>query len=1180
MKVSRFCFSMFTLLTTFMLCYRAEAQWPGEFSWQDSQYPDESIVQHKPQANTVYSSTNSESLTELELDNLIAFTRLMGYVRFFHPSDEVAVTNWDELCLQAVPIVRGALDPTDLALKLQSYFAPIAPSVRVYPTATDPADIPTMIPPSGNDSLYITQWYHESVGFDYAHSWFLQHGIPPESSCISQRISERLFHASVPQGFHDPETPFVRDLEGSVTCMVPLSLFGTREGTFPPSTLPHPWTTMTDPFDYSGNDQAVRLACVSIVWNVFQHFFPYFDVIETDWHQVLRETLARAAVDANERDFANTLRLLLVPLEDGHGTVLQQDMMTGGMFSPRLKVNWIEDQLVVTFVDTTIVPRIRLGDVIVAIYGVSARQVVEEKEKYISGSPQRRRLMATERILTGDPNTSVTLDVLSFSGESFTITLRRDQYYTHLDGFEEPRPDKFDVLGDNFHYIDMTRISTMEEYEERFPKLQNADGLIFDLRGSPGGPFIIGHLIDKPAHWSPMYIPAVTYPDRENFSFLCTSCGWVVPPEYTLSKIKKVFLTNAGAMSYGETNMEIIASNRIAEIVGEPTAGTNGLANRHYLIGGYYILWTCIKVLKGDGSQLYGIGVTPTHPVSRTIEGVAHGRDEVLEYAMDLLGVHAVSAVPNTGHAPLTVQLTFDPSHLIMPVSSLRWDFENDGTTDSREQQTEWTYEQPGDYTICLGVEGSNSFDTLMYKDFIRVFDGESALLFDGKQSLVSCPAAPSLNVTDALTIEAWINPQGWGEFPHLGLGRVVDKGSISLYLVEFYAPFHDHSLVMELHHENGMTSSSYTPAESIHLNEWQYLAVSYDGEHSIKMYINGAEQVLTHTGTPSGPVQDNSNINLIFGNLPDLTGTFHGLIDDVRLWNTVRTGEEIRENMNSYLAGTEPDLVGYWPMNEGNGDTIFDSSDKGSDGHISGALWRQGRQFHPESFDTDEDGIVDWDDNCPCISNPDQKDSDEDGLGDACESLRGDVDGNCSFDILDVVKVINIILAQLTPTDYERAAGDCDRNGSLNILDALGVVNLVLGIGDCPPQGCKPVWNDEVMAYLKGLQSHFTPEIFDRLMTTLHRIDFAPSHFSLAQNYPNPFNPETSIEFALPRTAYIRLSVYNILGREVKVLVDDRMEAGYHAVRWETSNMPSGVYFYRLRAGDFSAVRSMVLMK
>jgi PKD repeat protein len=789
--------------------------------------------------------------------------------------------------------------------------------------------------------------------------------------------------------------------------------------------------------------------------------------------------------------------------------------------------------------------------------------------------------MATERILTGDPNTSVTLDVLSFSGESYTITLTRDQYYTHLDGFEEPRPDKFDVLGNNFHYIDVTRISKMDEYEERFPQLQNADGLIFDLRGYPGGPFIIGHLIDKPAHWSPMYIPVVTYPDRENFSFLCTSCGWVVPPEYTLSKIKKVFLTNAGAMSFGETYMEIIASNRIAEIVGEPTAGTNGGANRHYLIGGYYIMWTCIKVLKGDGSQLHGIGVTPTHPVSRTIEGVAQGRDEVLEYAMDLLGVHAVGAVPNTGHAPLSVQLTFDPSHLIMPVTSLHWDIDNDGTIDSHEQQTEWTYEQPGNYTICLGVEGSDSFDTLMYKDFIRVFDGESALLFDGEQSLVSCPAAPSLNVTDALTLEAWINPQGWGEFLTIGLGKIIDKGQFSLYLVGTTLTLNRRSLAFELSHTDGALSVSCTPENSIALDQWQHVAATYDaGKSKVSVYNNGIEQPLTQSLVPSGSIADNVDEDFVIGNSIDGTFTFDGYIDEVRLWACVRTEDEIRAKLSSYLEGSEAGLLGYWTMNEGNGETIFDQSENENNCSAADVLWRKGVPFDAPLFDADADGVMDWDDNCPCLFNPDQTDSDGDGMGDACESLRGDVDGNCTIDILDVLRAVNILLETQTPTDYERAAGDCDKNGLINIMDVLGIINVILGLGGCPPLASAPMINEEVTAYVKGLQSHLTPKQYEQLMMKLKSVEPLPTDYALHQNYPNPFNPVTTIEYALPTAGTVNIEVYNILGQIVKVLVNSFHEAGSYHIQWDASDMASGIYMCRLKAGTYTSIKKMVYLQ
>ena len=76
-----------------------------------------------------------------------------------------------------------------------------------------------------------------------------------------------------------------------------------------------------------------------------------------------------------------------------------------------------------------------------------------------------------------------------------------------------------------------------------------------------------------------------------------------------------------------------------------------------------------------------------------------------------------------------------------------------------------------------------------------------------------------------------------------------------------------------------------------------------------------------------------------------------------------------------------------------------------------------------------------------------------------------------------------------------------------------------------------------------------------------------APTRFSLAQNFPNPFNPGTTITYELPRASEVRLSVYDILGREVSVLVNGRVDAGSHRARFDGSGLASGVYMYRLEA-------------
>ena len=98
-----------------------------------------------------------------------------------------------------------------------------------------------------------------------------------------------------------------------------------------------------------------------------------------------------------------------------------------------------------------------------------------------------------------------------------------------------------------------------------------------------------------------------------------------------------MFLIDEQTASGPETILGIIEHYGLAELVGEPTAGTIGGVNRANVPGGYRVYWTGMKVLGPDGSQFHGIGIRPTVPVSRTIQGVAEGRDEILERAIEVV---------------------------------------------------------------------------------------------------------------------------------------------------------------------------------------------------------------------------------------------------------------------------------------------------------------------------------------------------------------------------------------------------------------------------------------------------------------------------------------------------------------------------------------------------------------
>ena len=102
-----------------------------------------------------------------------------------------------------------------------------------------------------------------------------------------------------------------------------------------------------------------------------------------------------------------------------------------------------------------------------------------------------------------------------------------------------------------------------------------------------------------------------------------------------------------------------------------------------------------------------------------------------------------------------------------------------------------------------------------------------------------------------------------------------------------------------------------------------------------------------------------------------------------------------------------------------------------------------------------------------------------------------------------------------------------------------------------------------------------------DTLLTGVESVSSeVPESYSLGQNYPNPFNTRTVVSFSLPVDSKVSIKVYDVMGREVQTLVNERMGAGKYEVRFDGSGMTSGVYFYQMEAGNFKETRRMILIK
>ncbi len=111
------------------------------------------------------------------------------------------------------------------------------------------------------------------------------------------------------------------------------------------------------------------------------------------------------------------------------------------------------------------------------------------------------------------------------------------------------------------------------------------------------------------------------------------------------------------------------------------------------------------------------------------------------------------------------------------------------------------------------------------------------------------------------------------------------------------------------------------------------------------------------------------------------------------------------------------------------------------------------------------------------------------------------------------------------------------------------------------------------------GTDETFTTSLVDEIDSEQAKFS-VPTAYSLSQNYPNPFNPSTVIEFVLPQAGYVELKIYNVLGLEMVTLISKMLNQGYHSYQFDAKDLSSGVYYYRLAAGDYREVKKMILLR
>jgi len=578
--------------------------------------------------------TNSSLFAQLTIRqerNLTAFTKLYGYVRFFYPSDEAQLINWYRFANYGSIKVLDAKNDTDLQEQLKQLFIPFASDVKIY-IASSPELIKAN--PPFNDSLRVISWQHIGVQL-----------IANEKTYKSIRLgrtskddNDSLFSKHV--NVNDMED---KELVKGIWCSFPLALYGNKYHTFPiedTAQLTSLNLRMSAALIRDGNGQVIdsgdilgiRFCDIIVTWNVLKHLFPYWSDASQSPDEILKHALRKAYLDKNSLDFLATLEQLAAPLNDGHMFVsLYQNKDINNLASAPICFTKVSNHLVVKFVmNEKLRTKLYSGDIIKTIDSQPALEYLRTKEDLISGSTQWKQAKALFTIANGAPGRKLNI-IIYHRGRKIRLAIP----------FSEPpvvyRPGNFSLnpmpagwIKPGIFYINLIN----DSISTHIPDLLKAKAIIFDVRGYPKQESfkLISMLLKEKENTDWAFFPQILYPDYNKVTY--QKEGWHLEPDQQHITAKVYFLSDATAISAAESLLGYVKDFGLGEIIGQPTAGTNGNINTIYLLGDYSIGFTGMVVKNHDGTKHHLNGIIPDIEIEPSRVDIAKQRDRQLIKAL------------------------------------------------------------------------------------------------------------------------------------------------------------------------------------------------------------------------------------------------------------------------------------------------------------------------------------------------------------------------------------------------------------------------------------------------------------------------------------------------------------------------------------------------------------------
>jgi C-terminal processing protease CtpA/Prc len=518
---------------------------------------------------------------------LSALAKVWGLLKYYHPEVAKGEIDWDAVLISAIPAVKTAGDFDSFNQEINNL---ILEAGDVNPAHYNPG-----VPAHPNKFLF--KWIKD-------HSIFNNKVIKKLKTVQKKHVPAENYY--VQAAWNQGNTTFENEKK--------------YDDTYYP-------------------DENYRLLALIRYWNVIQYFFPYKDVMDENWEEILEEFVPRFIEVDDLFEYHLLVNELASRINDGHGFCSSQvvNYYFGNFYGP-FEIRYIQDKTVVTRVFSQMLDdedQVKVGDIIIQKDGKDILDFRNDVRKYAGGSNENdTQTIINDFVLRGR---SSQLEFTFLRGSQVrNVSVPAYYYYLIYEEkqVEDSQLERWKILPGNIGYVHMGLLEK-SDVDQAMTELNGTDGIIFDLRYYPA--FILynlgNYLFPNSTPFSLVYYPVLDYPGE--FDFGDPLEVGMDNPDYYRGKV--VILVDEQTMSRAEFTCMALQASPNATVIGSQTSGSDGDVSYIDLPGGIQMYFSGIGIFYPDGGPTQRIGIVPDIEKRPTVTGIQQGLDEVLDRAIQFI---------------------------------------------------------------------------------------------------------------------------------------------------------------------------------------------------------------------------------------------------------------------------------------------------------------------------------------------------------------------------------------------------------------------------------------------------------------------------------------------------------------------------------------------------------------